>query len=204
MLLGQIACDWLKSDQASRQHAVPLMSHIRFGLISEADLIDRVMEMKPIVSNSVLRDAVSMAMDYHRVPHAQPLRQSSSTTPRASTDRLMMIGGSHLNDMRKLHDELVSYDEDMATRHEITRLPDAVVFTQVTCTHRFNAHHLGHRLLSKLSSCNHRDCICDTVFANIRSFLYSSCRHIVVVINYGSYDLHSSNHLPLFTDVAVK
>jgi len=134
----QVAWDWLRTDPAVDQHAVPLMSHIRFALIGPSDLVDRVQAVEPMTRRPELRDMVFAALNYHVVPHAQPLRQSASTTPRACTDRLVSVGGREIHPHPGLHDELVVFGEDIAAastlggrRSEITTLPNALSHMQV-------------------------------------------------------------------------
>jgi len=122
------------------------MSHVRFALIGPSDLVDRVQAVEPMTRRAELRDMVFAALNYHVVPHAQPLRQSSSTTPRASTERLVSVGGREIHPHPGLHDELVVFGEDIAAastlggrRSEITTLPNALSHMQV-CTGHTHSH----------------------------------------------------------------
>jgi len=136
----QVAWDWLRSDPAVEQHAEPLMSHIRFALIGPSDLVNRVQAVEPMTRRPELRDMVFAALNYHVVPHAQPLWQSASTTPRACTERLVSVGGREIHPHPGLHDELIVFGEDIAAastlggrRSEITTLPNALSHMQVKC-----------------------------------------------------------------------
>ena len=118
------------------------MSHIRFALIGPSDLVDRVQAVEPMTRRPELRDMVFAALNYHVVPHAQPLRQSLSTTPRACTERLVSVGGREIHPHPGLHDELVVFGEDIAAastlggrRSDITTLPNALSHMQVQHCH---------------------------------------------------------------------
>jgi kelch-like protein 9/13 len=134
-----VAWDWLRTDPNIEQHAVPLMSNIRFALVGPSDLVDRVQAIESMTRCPELRDMVFAALNYHVVPHAQPLRQSVATTPRACVERLVSVGGREIHPRPGLHDEIIVFGDDIATasalggrRSEITTLPNPLSHMQAS------------------------------------------------------------------------
>jgi len=91
------------------QHAVSLVANIRFPLIHPSDLVARVQAVDAMMKHSELRDMVLWALNYHVVPHSQPLRQNENTVMRCHEERLVSVGGREIHPHPGLHDEVMLY-----------------------------------------------------------------------------------------------
>lgn len=70
-----------------------LLQNVRYGLM-EVSALHRVASSHPFLnSSSTVAALVEEALDYHRSVFAQPLRQTSRTTPRFQSLTLYIIGG---------------------------------------------------------------------------------------------------------------
>jgi kelch-like protein 9/13 len=138
----QVAWDWLRQDAVHEQHAPALMAYIRFPLISPADLVSRVQTVDLMMRLPELRDMVLRALNYHVVPHSQPVRQSASTQMRCLVERLVSVGGREIHPHPGLHDEVYVFDEKISAnsllnRREVTTLPNALSHMQIVVFHNF-------------------------------------------------------------------
>ena len=138
----QVSWDWLRQDPQHEQFAVQLMGHIRFPLISPSDLVTRVQGVEPMMGHQELRDMVLSALNYHVVPHSQPLRKSISTQIRSFVERLVSVGGREIHPHPGLHDEVFVFDEkitpnSLLNRKEIATLPNALSHMQVVVFNNF-------------------------------------------------------------------
>ena len=133
----QVVWDWLRLDPQREQHAVSLVEHVRFPLISPSDLVSRVQAVDAMMRRPELRDMVLWALNYHVVPHAQPLRQAPpSTLMRCHEERVVSVGGREIHPHPGLHDDVFAFDETLAAanlgnRREVARLPTALSHMQV-------------------------------------------------------------------------
>ncbi|CAI9734816.1 kelch 9 [Octopus vulgaris] len=82
-----ITWDWLRQDSAHESHAVSLMKLIRFPLISPSDLVQHVQSVDMMMSIPELRQMVLQALNYHVVPHSQPLIASLNVQLRSFVER---------------------------------------------------------------------------------------------------------------------
>lgn len=139
--LFQVAWDWLKQDPHQDIHIVPLMKNIRFPLISPADL-QRVQTIDPMMNIKELREMVLQALNYHVVPHSQPLFGASIAQVRSSEERLVSVGGREIHPFPGLHDEILVYDSKMNTsslmnRKLMANLPHALSHMQIVVFNGF-------------------------------------------------------------------
>ena len=138
----QVAWDWLKQDGAHNKYAVQLMGHLRFPLISPADLVSRVQAVEMMMNHPELRNLVLSALNYHVVPHSQPLKHSVQTELRCGVDRLVSIGGREIHPHPGLHDEVLVFEDritpnSLLNRKEIATLPNALSHMQVVVFNGF-------------------------------------------------------------------
>ena len=138
----QVAWDWLRQDPSREQHAEALMSQIRFPLISPTDLVNRVQSVEQMMCHPVLRDLVLSALNYHVVPHSQPVKKMLNTHMRNCTDRLVSVGGREIHPHPGLHDEVFVFDEKVTSssllnRKELATLPNALSHMQVVVFNNF-------------------------------------------------------------------
>ena len=68
---------------------VSLMNNIRFPLISPADLVQKVQSIDVMMNIKELREMVLEALNYHVVPHSQPLHHTINTHVRSFEERLI-------------------------------------------------------------------------------------------------------------------
>lgn len=142
----QVVWDWLKIDVQQEVHAMPLMSCIRFPLISPDDLVSRVQGVELMMRHSELREMVVWALNYHVVPHSQPLKShlSAVTAMRTHRERLVMVGGREIHPHPGLHDELSCVDDNninssslLNKRNTFTHLPNPLSHMQVVVFNEF-------------------------------------------------------------------
>lgn len=138
----QITWDWLKQDVYREDHAVFLMKLIRFPLINPRDLVQHVQQVETMMSLPELREMVLSALNYHVVPHSQPLLNNLSTQLRSFTERLISVGGREIHPNPCLHDEILVFDSkitanSLLNRSEIATLPSALSHMQVVVFNNF-------------------------------------------------------------------
>ena len=138
----QVSWEWLKSDPAHEQYAVQLMNNVRFSLINPSDLVQRVQNIDCMMSNPNLREMVLKALNYHVVPHSQPLINSSRTQLRTFAERLVSVGGREIHPHPGLHDEVCIFDSNISSnsllnRKETTTLPNALSHMQIVVFNNF-------------------------------------------------------------------
>ena len=138
----QVVWDWLKLDVLQEFHAIQLMAHIRFPLISPSDLVHRVQAIDLMMKHSDLRDMVLWALNYHVVPHSQPLKTNQNTLMRNYVERLVSVGGREIHPHPGLHDEIFVFEENITAmslqnRREVTTLPNALSHMQVVVFNNF-------------------------------------------------------------------
>ncbi|KAL8611034.1 hypothetical protein ACOMHN_042650 [Nucella lapillus] len=137
-----ITWEWLRQDAGMGDHAPALMRLIRFPLISPADLVHHVQRVDLMMSNPELRQMVLAALNYHVVPHSQPLLTSPSTRLRSFVMRLVSVGGREIHPYPCLHDEILVFDakitsNSLLNRQEIAALPSALSHMQVLVFNNF-------------------------------------------------------------------
>ena len=138
----QVAWDWLKQDGLHEQYSVPLMSCIRFPLIGPSELVTRVQAVDAMMKHTELRDMVLTALNYHVVPHSQPLKRQITTQMRSHMERLVSIGGREIHPHPGLHDQIFVFDErvtanSLLNRKEMAPLPNALSHMQVVVFNNF-------------------------------------------------------------------
>ena len=92
-----------------------------------------------------LRDMVVWALNYHVVPHSQPLKSHPVTTSmRTFTERLVSVGGREIHPHPGLHDELCAINDDQINsstllncRQRIASLPNPLSHMQVVVFNDF-------------------------------------------------------------------
>lgn len=137
-----ITWDWLRQDSAHESHAVSLMKLIRFPLISPSDLVQHVQSVDMMMTNSELRQMVLDALNYHVVPHSQPLITSLNVQLRSFVERLVSVGGREIHPNPCVHDEIFIFDSkitanSLLNRQEIASLPSALSHMQVVVFNNF-------------------------------------------------------------------
>lgn len=138
----QVAWDWLRTDTLQDQHAVQLMANIRFPLICPSDIVDRVQNVEAMMKHKELHDMVLWALNYHVVPHSQPLKAGPNTQMRAFVERLVSIGGREIHPHPGLHDEVYVFEEQITaaslqSRRTMTTLPNPLSHMQVVVFNNF-------------------------------------------------------------------
>ena len=138
----QVAWEWLRQDPAHERHAVPLMSNIRFPLINPEDLVTRVQSIEMMMSRPELQQMVLWALNYHVVPHKQPLHVGIHTQMRSWVERLVSVGGRQIHPHPGLHDDLFLFDQkvtasSLQSHKELTCLPNALSHMQLVVYNNF-------------------------------------------------------------------
>lgn len=138
----KITWDWLNQDVFRNEHCVFLMKLIRFPLINPRDLVQQVQQVEAMMTLPELREMVLSALNYHVVPHSQPLLNNLSTQLRSFTERLISVGGREIHPNPCLHDEILVFDSkitanSLLNRSEIATLPSALSHMQVVVFNNF-------------------------------------------------------------------
>lgn len=138
----EVAWEWLQQDAHHAQYAVPLMSNIRFALISPNDLVTRVQTIDAMMKNPELRNMVLTALNYHVVPHSQPVKKALDSQLRFSVARLVSVGGREIHPHPGLHDEVFMFEDkvtanSLLNRKEVIALPNALSHMQVVVFNNF-------------------------------------------------------------------
>ena len=138
----EVVWEWLKQNPSHEHYAVQLMCSVRFPLISPADLVARVQSIPAMMRVPELRDMVLVALNYHVVPHSQPLKSSKDVMMRSSVERLISIGGREIHPHPGLHDEMYMFDDTISpnsllNRKEVITLPNALSHMQVVMFNNF-------------------------------------------------------------------
>ena len=138
----KITWDWLKQDGCQDEHSVVLMKLIRFPLINPRDLVQQVQQVETMMTVPELRELVLSALNYHVVPHSQPLLNNLCTRLRSFTERLISVGGREIHPNPCLHDEILVFDSkitanSLLNRSEVATLPSALSHMQVVVFNNF-------------------------------------------------------------------
>jgi hypothetical protein len=90
--LFELVLRWIMYDSENRkQYAVPLLSNVRFSLMSVHELIKQVGSFALINESKECLQLVMSAKDYHLQPVMQPLLQSASTQVRSDQPCLVRV-----------------------------------------------------------------------------------------------------------------
>ena len=120
---------------------VPLMQYMCMCLL-------QVQTIKLMMSMAELRQMVLAALNYHVMPHRQPLHQHIDSQLRCCRKQLVSIGGREIHPHPGLHDEVYVYssvgDSDFGTtmmaapcRRHLATLPNALSHMQVVVFSNF-------------------------------------------------------------------
>ncbi|XP_040921886.1 kelch-like protein 34 [Toxotes jaculatrix] len=89
--LVKLALDWLdENGPLPLLKSNLLLSRLRFGLVSVSDLTNL---NHRAMATPLIRSQLTRALEYHRMGSAQPIRQSRQSTLRASSSRVLLVGG---------------------------------------------------------------------------------------------------------------
>lgn len=137
-----ITWEWYRLNSTQDEQANRLMSLIRFPLINPTDLVQHVQAVEKMMEKPELRQMVLAALNYHVVPHSQPLDNSINTQLRCFMERLASVGGREIHPNPCLHDEIFVFDSKITSnsllnRSEIASLPSALSHMQVVVYNNF-------------------------------------------------------------------
>lgn len=137
-----ITWEWFLLNSNLEEQAIALMKLIRFPMINPADLVQTVQRVNMMMSNPELRQMVLGALNYHVVPHSQPLEKSSNVQLRSFVERLVSVGGREIHPNPGLHDEILVFDSKITSnsllnRTELASLPSALSHMQVVVYNNF-------------------------------------------------------------------
>lgn len=137
-----IAWEWLQQDTSTEDHEVALMKLVRFALINPSDLVQHVQNVETMMSNPELRQMVLASLNYHVVPHSQPLVSSPIVQLRSYVERLVSIGGREIHPNPCLHDSILVFESKISSssllnRLDIAFLPSALSHMQVVVFNNF-------------------------------------------------------------------
>uniref|UniRef100_A0A4W3H938 Kelch-like family member 26 n=1 Tax=Callorhinchus milii TaxID=7868 RepID=A0A4W3H938_CALMI len=96
--LFRAAVRWLQHDSSRRDSAGPLLGHIRFPLMSPAELVDGVQSVPVMVEDGACRRYLLEAFNYRLLPFRQHQLQSPRTGIRSDTVSLAAFGGTPYTD----------------------------------------------------------------------------------------------------------
>jgi N-acetylneuraminic acid mutarotase len=134
--LFEVVWEWIKQEKAREQNAIELMKEIRFLLIEPTDLVHYVQKVDTMMNTPDLRQMVLDALNYHVVPHSQPLKAGGDMAMRAYVERVVSVGGREIHPHPGLSNEIHVFDANIAAdslmnRKWFVNLPSALSHTQV-------------------------------------------------------------------------
>ncbi|KAM3911734.1 kelch-like protein 9 [Leptodactylus fuscus] len=91
--LFRLAVSWLQHDGARMKEAADVLRRIRFPLISLEDLQEYVKETPIMKTDSSCFRYLQEALKYHSQVYAQPTLHCDGATMRATSDKLLVLGG---------------------------------------------------------------------------------------------------------------
>lgn len=106
--LLQFALDWLDCNPLSALESNSLLSRVRFSLVSPEELI-HLSALKPALRTPFIHSLVQKAQHYHTQGPLQPLLQSMHTSLRATTNKVLLVGGGTEADRPQT--QIQSYDQ---------------------------------------------------------------------------------------------
>ncbi|KFV54374.1 Kelch-like 31, partial [Gavia stellata] len=118
----QIAVKWLEFDPKRVRHAADLLSNIRFGTISAADLVNHVQPVPRMMQDPQCHKLLVDAMNYHLLPHQQNSLQSRRTRIRGGQRVLVTVGGRPALTEKALSRE-ISYRDAEGNWNKLTEMP---------------------------------------------------------------------------------
>ena len=140
--LFEVVWEWIRGDKVRSDFAVPLMTEIRFLLIDPTDLVCYVQKVDEMMSNPELRQMVLEALNYHVVPHTQPMKAGADMGMRAYSERIVSIGGREIHPHPGLSNEVHVFDanitaESLTSRKYFVSLPTALSHCQIVVFNNF-------------------------------------------------------------------
>ncbi|KAJ8384960.1 hypothetical protein AAFF_G00196260 [Aldrovandia affinis] len=125
LIAFQMVMKWLDFDPKRQDHAVELLSHVRFETIPASELVSEVQPVARMMQDRQCHRLLVDAMNYHLLPHQQNALQSRRTTIRGGQNVLLTIGGRPSLTERALSREVLWRDprEGVATWRHLAQLP---------------------------------------------------------------------------------
>ncbi|XP_034021861.1 kelch-like protein 34 [Thalassophryne amazonica] len=106
--LVKLALDWLdENGPLPLLRSNLLLSHLRFGLVTASDLTN-LCHAHRVMATPLIRSHLTRALEYHNLGSAQPIRQSRQSSVRASTNRVLLVGGGTSPDWPE--QEILTFD----------------------------------------------------------------------------------------------
>uniref|UniRef100_A0A3B1JBX8 Kelch like family member 34 n=1 Tax=Astyanax mexicanus TaxID=7994 RepID=A0A3B1JBX8_ASTMX len=116
-VLLQFALDWLGCNPLPALESNSLLSRVRFSLVPPDELI-RLSAQKPALRTPFIHSLVQKALHYHTQGPLQPLVQSVHTSLRATTNRILLVGGGREADRPQT--QIQSFDERSRKFHKLS------------------------------------------------------------------------------------
>uniref|UniRef100_A0A8B9KSX4 Kelch like family member 34 n=1 Tax=Astyanax mexicanus TaxID=7994 RepID=A0A8B9KSX4_ASTMX len=116
-VLLQFALDWLGCNPLPALESNSLLSRVRFSLLPPDELI-RLSAQKPALRTPFIHSLVQKALHYHTQGPLQPLVQSVHTSLRATTNRILLVGGGREADRPQT--QIQSFDERSRKFHKLS------------------------------------------------------------------------------------
>ncbi|PAA82356.1 hypothetical protein BOX15_Mlig034024g1 [Macrostomum lignano] len=87
---------WLDARDQQQQCMEQLLTEIRYNLIAPSDLVSKVQLAPAVMANARLHSLLLQALNYHVVPHCQPLCTPPDMWLRCYREQLVCVGGRDL------------------------------------------------------------------------------------------------------------
>uniref|UniRef100_A0A1I8F527 BACK domain-containing protein n=1 Tax=Macrostomum lignano TaxID=282301 RepID=A0A1I8F527_9PLAT len=94
--LARDRCLWLDARDQQQQCMEQLLTEIRYNLIAPSDLVSKVQLAPAVMANARLHSLLLQALNYHVVPHCQPLCHPPDMWLRCYREQLVCVGGRDL------------------------------------------------------------------------------------------------------------
>lgn len=123
LALLRAALRWLGQNPDRTQHAERLLSHVRFPLIPQEDLVSLVLPAVRARLPAGCEELVEEALRYQARPSAQPLLQTGRTALRGGVEKLLLVGGEVYERGQELSANVCCLDIETGSWELETELP---------------------------------------------------------------------------------
>ncbi|XP_074646998.1 kelch-like protein 9 [Tubulanus polymorphus] len=140
--LFKVGWEWIRLDPSRRTYAIPLMNEIRFILMEPADIVNHVQKEEAMMTDRDLVQMVIDALNYHVVPHSQPLKTGLDMGMRSFVTRVVSVGGRQIQPVPGLSSDVHIFDEHITSDSLVHRrwfdsMPSPLSHCQVVTFHNF-------------------------------------------------------------------
>ncbi|XP_035270791.1 kelch-like protein 34 [Anguilla anguilla] len=120
LALLSLLLDWLDHHKLSSLRSNLLLSNIRFALVPPEELT-LLCTSRPALQTPFIKSLVLKALEYHQLGACKPLLQTTHSTLRTQTCKVLLVGGGPEADRPER--EVLTFDPHLRKFHSLTLLP---------------------------------------------------------------------------------